>query len=51
VDGGRRCGNEGGLKRCCKQHRGSLMLLSDQQGQQLPGAAHLDGLASMLKVG
>ncbi|WIA13160.1 hypothetical protein OEZ85_006752 [Tetradesmus obliquus] len=50
VDGGGRCGNEGGLKRCCKQHRAALMLLQDQQGRPLPGAAHLDGLASMLKV-
>jgi hypothetical protein len=50
VDGGRRCGNEGGLKRCCKQHRAALIMLSDHQGQPLPGAAHLDALASMLKV-
>lgn len=50
VEGGRRCGNEGGLRRCCKQHRISLFVLTDQLGGSLPGAAHLDGLACMLKV-
>lgn len=50
VADGRRCANEGGHKRCCKQHKAALIMMMDFMGSALPGAANLDELASMIKV-